>query len=173
MVRKNSGKHKPSRAESLAKLPTEMQKRLGEFEFGLHGVRDNTKADYLARMMWFGSFLVARGKRSFEKAERKDIDLFLSRYEKPSTKNVFIAVFRHFYKEKPEVVAHLKAYAVELEEITPSDILFSICFNRVSIDQPLSKIIRSRRVIWSSSSLRIRLQSCSWLPAIHHVPMSQ
>jgi len=122
MVRCNSGDHKETRAERLGKLPTEMQKRLGEFEFGFHVVRDNTKADYHARMMWFGSFQVDRGK-SFEDVERKDIDLFLSGYEKPSTKNVFIAVFRRFYRDKPEVVAHLRVYEIDLEEITPSEIL--------------------------------------------------
>ncbi len=77
MARSNSGDLKPNRKERLARLPTEMQNRLGEFEFGLHGVRDNTKADYLARMMWFGSFQADRGK-SFEDVERKDIDIFLS-----------------------------------------------------------------------------------------------
>jgi hypothetical protein len=41
-----SGAHKETRKERLAKLPTEMQTRLGEFELGLHGVRDNTLADY-------------------------------------------------------------------------------------------------------------------------------
>lgn len=84
MSEKRSGARKESRKERLAKLPAEMQKRLGEFEFGLHGVRDNAKADYHARMMWFGSFQVDRGK-SFEDVERKDIDLFLSGYKKPST----------------------------------------------------------------------------------------
>lgn len=123
MVRKSSGKHKETRAESLAKLPTEMQIRLGEFEFGLHGVRDNTKADYLARMVSFGSFLIDKGKRSFEEAKRQDIDLFLSGYKNPATKNVFIAVFRHFYSSKPELISHLKVYEIDLEEITPSEIL--------------------------------------------------
>ncbi|MGA2310010.1 MAG: hypothetical protein ABSG57_10750 [Candidatus Bathyarchaeia archaeon] len=45
MVRNDSGDLKPGRKERLAKLPTEMRKRLGEFGFGLHGVRDNTKED--------------------------------------------------------------------------------------------------------------------------------
>jgi integrase len=118
-----SGAHKETRKERLAKLPAEMQERLGEFELGLHGVRDNTKADYLGRMTSFGSFLMSKGKKSFDKAERKDIDLFLSNYSNPATKNVFIAVFRHFYILKPELVSHLKVYEIDLEEITPSEIL--------------------------------------------------
>jgi len=123
VVRSNSGDHKETRKERLEKLPTEMRNRLGEFEFGLHGVRDNTKADYLGRMVSFGDFLVDRGKRSFEETERKDIDLFLSGYKNPATKNVFIAVFRHFYRDKPEKISHLKIYEVELEAINPGDIL--------------------------------------------------
>jgi integrase len=74
-------------------------------------------------MIWFDSFLTGKGKRSFEDVDRKDIDLFLSGYKKPSTKNVFIAVFRRFFRDKPEVVAHLNFYEVELEQITPSEIL--------------------------------------------------
>lgn len=117
-----SGAHKETRKERLAKLSTEMKVRLGEFELGLHGVRDNTKQDYLGRMVSFGLFLMGKGK-TFENAERKDIDSFLSNYLNPSTKNVFIAVFRHFYSDKPQVVAHLKVYEIDLEEITPSEIL--------------------------------------------------
>ncbi len=95
MMTDYSGADKETRKDRLAKLPVDMQVRLGEFELGLHGVRDNTRADYLGRMIWFGSFLVARGKGSFSVVERKDIDLFLSKYEKPSTKNVFMRVNRH------------------------------------------------------------------------------
>lgn len=123
MSKKRSGARKLGRKEQLAKLPTEMRVRLGEFELGLHGVRDNTKAEYVARMMSFGSFLMDRRKRSFETAERKDLDLFLSEYENPATKNVFIAVFRHFYTNRPELIAHLKIYEIDLEEITPFEIL--------------------------------------------------
>jgi integrase len=123
MSKNCSGAHKESRKERLSKLPVDMQVKLGEFELGLHGVRDNTKADYLGRMIWFGNFVVDRGKKSFEQIDRKDLDLFLSKYDKPSTKNVFIAVFRHFFKDKPKLIAHLKVYDVDLEEITPSEIL--------------------------------------------------
>jgi integrase len=122
MTTGSSGAHKETRKERLAKLPAEMQVRLGEFELGLHGVRDNTKQDYLGRMVSFGLFLMGKGK-TFENAERKDIDLFLSNYLNPSTKNVFIAVFRHFYTGKPDLIAHLKVYEIDLEEITPSEIL--------------------------------------------------
>ena len=123
MNKRRSGDLKPGRKERYAVLPTEMKNRLLEFELGLHGVRDNTKEDYFARMMWFSGFMVVRGTRSFEDVDGKDIDLFLSGYKNPGTKNVFTAVFRRFYRDKPEVVAHLKVYEVELEQITPSEIL--------------------------------------------------
>lgn len=74
-------------------------------------------------MIWFGGLVAYPGKRSFEDVERKDIDLFLAGYKNPSTKNVFIAVFRRFLRDKPEVVADLRVYEVELQQITPSEIL--------------------------------------------------
>jgi hypothetical protein len=83
MSNKRSGARKLGKKERYAVLPTEMKNKLGEFEFGLHGVRENTKEDYLNIMIWFSGFLFDRGKRSLEEVGRKDIDLFLSRYPKP------------------------------------------------------------------------------------------
>jgi hypothetical protein len=40
MSKTRSGTHKESRKERLAKMPAEMQVRLGEFELGLPGVRE-------------------------------------------------------------------------------------------------------------------------------------
>ncbi|MCJ7767709.1 phage integrase N-terminal SAM-like domain-containing protein, partial [Candidatus Bathyarchaeota archaeon] len=101
-----------------------MQTRVGEFDLSLHGVRDSTKENYLGRIEWFAGFLAKQGLVRFEDACKKDIDLFLSGYRNPSTKNLFIQVLRSLYKDlKPEVVAHLRIYAVELEEITPSELL--------------------------------------------------
>ena len=73
MNKRRSGDLKPGRKERYAVLPTEMKNRLLEFELGLHGVRDSTKEDYFARMMWFSAFMVVRGKRSFEDVDRKDM----------------------------------------------------------------------------------------------------
>jgi len=48
----------------------------------------------------------------------------LSSYKNPKTRNLFVQVFRTFYKElKREVISHLKIAEVEIEEITPSEIL--------------------------------------------------
>jgi len=119
-----SGDLKPGRKERFAKLPTEMQIKIGEFELSLHGVRESTKANYLGRIEWFAGFLVEQGILRFESACKRDIDIFLSGYKNPNTKNLFIQVLRSFYRDlKPEAVAHLKIYQVELEQITPSELL--------------------------------------------------
>lgn len=124
MSNKRSGDLKPSRKERFAKLPTEMQTNIGEFDLSLHGVRESTKVNYLGRIEWFAGFLARQGILQFEKVSKRDIDLFLSGYKNPNTKNLFIQVLRSFYKDlKPEVVSHLKIYQVELEEITPSELL--------------------------------------------------
>ncbi len=119
-----SGDLKPGRKERFAKLSAEMRTKIGEFELSLHGVRESTKDNYLGRIEWFAGFLVTHGIQRFQDVGKKDIDLFLSGCKNNSTKNLFIQVLRTFYKDlKPEVVVHLKIYEVELEEITPSELL--------------------------------------------------
>jgi len=122
VVTKSSGKHRKSRAERLQILLPEMRVRLSEFELGLHGIREDTKEDYVNRILLFGNFLVERDK-TFESADRHDIDLFLSGFPNVGTKNNFIISFRSFYTAKPELVSHLKLYDVELAPINPADIL--------------------------------------------------
>lgn len=124
MSNQRSGDLRPGKKERFAKLPTEMQTKIGEFELGLHGVRESTKVNYLGRIEWFAGYLVRQGIQRFQDAGKKDIDLFLSGYKNNNTKNLFVQVLRTLYKDlKPEVVAHLKIYEVELEEITPSELL--------------------------------------------------
>jgi site-specific recombinase XerD len=101
-----------------------MKERLGEFELTLHDVREDSKESYLGRAQWFGEWLVREGIKSFDKAEKKHIDAFLSGYSNVNTKNLFTQVFRRFYQDlKPEVVTHLKIQDVEIPEITPSETL--------------------------------------------------
>jgi hypothetical protein len=71
-----------------------MKERIGEFKLSLHGVREDTKDVYLAKMEWFGSFLAEQGIKQFGNVDKKDIDVFLSNYNNPNTKNLFIQVFR-------------------------------------------------------------------------------
>jgi integrase len=122
VVTEGSGKHRKNRAERLRVLTPEMQTRLGEFELGLHGIREDTKEDYVNRILLFGNFLVERGK-TFDNADSKEIDLFLSGFPNPGTKNNFIISFRAFYSVKPKLTKHLKLYDVELAPINPADIL--------------------------------------------------
>lgn len=68
-----------------------MKEWILEFQLSLHGITENTRDNYLARMEWFGSFLTEHGIMQFEKVEKKDIDIFLSKCTSPSTKNLFIA----------------------------------------------------------------------------------
>ncbi len=119
----NSSGAKVSKKERFSRLPPEMQKRLLEFRNSIHGCRENTVEDYFERMTSFGQYLHDKGKYSYDTAVKQDIDLFLSTYLKPATKNVFIAVFRRFYNERPELISHLKIYDVELLEILPSEVL--------------------------------------------------
>lgn len=124
MSNQRSGDLKPGRKERFTKLPTEMQTKIGEFELGLHGIRESTKDNYLGRIEWFAGFLVKQGIQRFQEVGKKEIDLFLSGYKNPNTKNLFVQVLRTFYKDlKPKIVKHLKVEDVELEEITPSELL--------------------------------------------------
>jgi len=87
-----SGDLKPGRKERFAKLPTEMQTKIGEFELSLHGIRESTKDNYLGRIEWFAGFLVRQGIQRFQDVSKHEIDLFLSGYKNPNTKNLFIQV---------------------------------------------------------------------------------
>lgn len=66
MSNQRCGDHKRDRKERFAKLPTEMRERITEFKLSLHGVREDTKDVYLAKMEWFGSFLAEQGMTQFE-----------------------------------------------------------------------------------------------------------
>lgn len=106
------------------RLPSEMTEKVDEFRASLHGVSEGTKENYLGRITWFGVYLLEKSILQFEKVSKKDINLFLSGYKNPNTRNLFIQIFREFYKDlKPEVVKHLRIQDVEIEQITPSDIL--------------------------------------------------
>jgi site-specific recombinase XerD len=111
--------------EKCGGLTEEMKTRMTEYLLSLHGVRENTKHDYLTKIKLFGIFLSKQGIMTLEDASKHDIDLFLSKYANENTKNLFIHAFRSFYRflNKEEVITHLKFYKVELEEITPSEIL--------------------------------------------------
>ena len=106
-------------------LTEEMKERLTEYSLSLHGIKESSKDDYLSKIKMLGRFLAKRGITRFEDANRKDIDIFLSRYKNKNTSNLYIHAFRSFYSfiGRPDVVSHLKLYHIELEQITPSELL--------------------------------------------------
>lgn len=111
--------------QKCEQLTKEMKERMTEYLLSLHGVKESTKDDYLSKIKMFGKFLTERGITRFEDANRKDMNLFLSRYRNANTKNLYIYVLGSFYNfiNMPEVTSHLKLYKIELEQITPSEIL--------------------------------------------------
>jgi len=113
------------RYENCDGLTEEMKARMTEYLLSLHGIKENTKNDYLSKVKMLGIFLTKQGIMRFEDANSTNIDFFLSDYKNENTLNVYIYVFRSFYNflKRPEVVSHLKLYRIELEQITPSEIL--------------------------------------------------
>jgi len=111
--------------ENCDGLTGEMKARMTEYLLSLHGIKENTKDDYLSKVKMLGTFLTKHRIMRFENANSRDIDLFLSRYDNENTLNVYIHVFRGFYNflNLSEVVSHLKLYNIELEQITPSETL--------------------------------------------------
>jgi len=106
-------------------LSEEMKETMIKYLLSLHGVKDNTKSFYLSKAKILGIFLAKRGITRFEDAKSIDIDLFLSQYGNENTLNAFIYVFKQFYNflKLPDIIAHLKYYKIELEQITPSETL--------------------------------------------------
>jgi site-specific recombinase XerD len=89
-------------------------------------VSESSKGLYLVRLRIFGLYLIKNGIKSFTNAKKTDINRFLANYDKNNTKNVYITALRSFYKgflNKTDVVKDLGYYDVELEPITPSEVL--------------------------------------------------
>jgi len=106
-------------------LTEEMRQKILQYYLSLHGCSENTKENYVERLKLYGEFLLERGIKRFEDADRLDIDLFLSKYDSESSKNLLILILRNFYKflGKEEVIKHLKFYRIRLEQVTPSETL--------------------------------------------------
>ena len=102
-----------------------MQETIEDYMLSLHGVSETSKESYMSIIRTLGRFLKNRGVERFEDVRSKDIDLFLSNY-KDSTKNVYIIRLKHFYGtylKLPSLVEHLKLSKVDLEPITPAELL--------------------------------------------------
>ena len=102
-----------------------MQETLEDYMLSLHGVNETSKESYKSIIRTLGRFLKNREVERYEDAKSKDIDLFLSNY-KDSTKNVYIIRLKHFFGtflKQPALVEHLKLSKVDLEPITPAELL--------------------------------------------------
>ena len=120
----NSGDLK-SQLSIVSEKCERMQETLEDYMLSLHGVSETSKESYMSIIRTLGRFLKNRGVERFEDVRSKDIDLFLSNY-KDSTKNVYIIRLKHFYGtylKLPSLVEHLKATKVDLEPITPAELL--------------------------------------------------
>jgi len=111
--------------EKFEQLTEEMKERMTEYLLSLHGIKENSKHEYMSKIKKLGAFLTQRGIMRFEDSSKMDLDLYLSKYHSEYTLNLYIYVFKSFYKflDLPEVTSNLKFYNIELEQITPSEIL--------------------------------------------------
>lgn len=67
-------------------LSEEMRQTLEDYMLSLHGISDDSKDAYIRLVRIFALSITQRSIRRFEDATAKDIDIFLSRYHKDSTK---------------------------------------------------------------------------------------
>jgi len=103
-----------------------MQNTLEDYILSLHGISESSKETYISQVRSFGHYLMSRKIVKFEDIITKDIDLFLSRYEKDSTKNNFIIRLKHFYGnflKLPNLIEHLKVSNNDIQPVTPSELL--------------------------------------------------
>jgi len=84
--------------EKCEQLTEEMKERMTEYLLSLHGIKENSKHEYLSKIKKLGAFLTQRGIMRFEDASKKDLDLYLSQYSSEYTLNLYIYVFKSFYK---------------------------------------------------------------------------
>ena len=112
--------------EDYRDFSEEMNKKLEDYILSLHGICEDSRTNYKSQVRTLARFLTKRGIERFEDASSKDIDLFLSGYQKDSTRNVYIVRVKHLYSKflkLPDLVQHLKISNTELPPVTPSELL--------------------------------------------------
>jgi site-specific recombinase XerD len=102
-----------------------INEKIDEFLMSMHSTGEWTKEIYASKLKQFVNFLVSKGISSFEDADRRNIDLFLSKMNNANTKNLSITTLRLFYKHLglPEKIKYLSLCKIHIEPITPSEIL--------------------------------------------------
>lgn len=107
-------------------MSDEMKETLEDYILSLHGTSEGSKETYTSQVRSFGHYLMSRKIVKFEDIRKRDVDLFLSRYEKDSTKNNFIIRLKHFYGKflkLPNVIEHPKVSNNDIQPVTPSELL--------------------------------------------------
>jgi hypothetical protein len=73
----------------------------------MHNLSEGTKEAYLVRLRRFGLFLIKHGYKSFENANKRGVNEFLSGMKTQGTVNGYLTTLKPFYREflnKEEVV---------------------------------------------------------------------
>ena len=107
-------------------LTTRMTETLEDYILSLHGLSESSKEIYLGQMRTFGRFSISRGIKRFKDATSKDIDIFLSQYQKDTTKNGYVTRLKYLYGKllkQPELVEHLRIVNHDIEPVTPAELL--------------------------------------------------
>jgi integrase len=92
----------------------------------MHNLSEGTKEGYLVRLRRFGLFLIEHKVDSFEDADKRVVDGFLSSLKSHNTVNGYLTTLKPFYREflnKKAVVKGLKYHLEELQPISPSELL--------------------------------------------------
>lgn len=92
----------------------------------MHNLSEGTKEGYLVRLRRFGLFLIEHKVDSFEDADKRVVDGFLSSLKSHNTVNGYLTTLKPFYREflnKKAVVKGLKYYPEEVQPISPSELL--------------------------------------------------
>jgi integrase len=99
---------------------------MGHYLATMHNLADGTKEGYLVRLRRFALFLIKQGYASFEDADKRVVDEFLSTLKCHATVNGYITTLKPFYREflkREEAVKGLKYYLEDIQPISPSELL--------------------------------------------------
>ena len=128
MVRRGSGDLKAQLREWVQTdgLNDSLVGTMANYLTTMHNLSEGTKEGYLVRLRRFALFLIKQGYVSFEDADKKILDRFLSGMKSHNTVNGYLTTLKPFYREllnKKAVVKGLKYYLEEIQPISPGELL--------------------------------------------------
>ena len=132
-------------------LTERMTETLEDYMLSLYGVSEDSKRIYLGQLKTFTSFLMSRGIKRFQDATSKDMDLFLSHYQKDNTKNAYIARIKYLYVKllkQPELVEHLKIVNHDIEPVTPAARAHKLTLAELNLIYFLKKVRFLRKILF-------------------------